>query len=57
MPHEYLGFSKLSLEGMFVTIGLLGRVIEEEKEQNEKANSSKGSSTSAQRVAKHMRNR
>ncbi len=57
LPHEYLGFQKNSLEGMFVTIGLLGRVMDEEREQNDNAKDNKSSSTSAQRIAKHMRNR
>lgn len=57
LPHEYLGFHKLSLEGMFVSISLLRKVVEEENEANESAKDSSSNSTVSSRLAKHMKNR
>jgi hypothetical protein len=52
LPHEYLGFPKFSLQGMFISIELLTKVMEEEKAASEKTKED-----SNDRIAKHNRNK
>jgi hypothetical protein len=55
LPHEYLGFTKNSLEGMLLSIDLATRVMEEELANQEAANS--GGSSATSRLMKHTRNK
>ena len=56
LPHEYLGYHKLSLDGMLLSIMLLGKVAEEEHAQVESAKVG-NKSGALSRIAKHLRNR
>ena len=55
LPHEYLGYHKLSLDGMLLTIELLGKVVQEENAANAAASS--GKSSQSGRIAKFNANK
>lgn len=57
LPHEYLGFHKLSLDGMLLTIELISKVVAEENEANNAAASGKSSSGANNRIAKFKANK